>query len=385
MSKEKVVAKEPENPFGGFNVLKGGIVPPTEDKVEDDVLDEDSTIVEEKLEDLDEEAEQIAKADKLLEEVAKKQAAALDKKKKASEPTTEEDELDSEETDGKEDKTKENGYKSAISALFDKGILEVDLEKIEDSEEGFDNAIEETLKNRTSKWVQSKNPDYIKFMEFTDNGGDPKQFLDIYYGNHTWEGFKVESEEAQKLAVRESLRLNDESPEDIEEIVTEWSDNGTLEKRAKSALVKLQKNETYQKEELVSIQKEYADKQKAAQQEYWEGFKKDLYSKEDIKGFKLTPKQKDNLWSYMTVIDKKTGKTEYQKATEAEKDSSLLFAYFAMNKFDTAKLEKQVETKVSRKYNSILNNYTTSTKEKISTGLNETYADNNPFKGFKSA
>ena len=379
MSKEKVTQTEPENLFTGFNILKGGIVPP-ENIVDDDIIDEEPGTIVEKEVDLTEK-EKLEKGDKVLEEIAKKQAEALDKKKKQIEPTTEEDEEDS---DSEPDNLVDNGFKSTIATLVDKGILDVDLEKIEDSEEGFEASIDNTVKSRIDNFINNLDDDFKKLYEFVNNGGDQKQFLEIYYGNHTWEDFKLESEDAQKLAAKEALRLKGETPEDIEEMVTEWADNGTLEKRAKSSLTYLQKSEASQKEELVKIQKEQADKQRAAQQEYWDTFKKDLMSKEDIKGFKLTPKQKDNLWSFMTVIDKKTGKTEYQKATEAEKDSSLLFAYFAMNKFDTTKLEKQVETKVSRKYNSILNNYSKSTKEKISGGFTEQHTDENPFSGFKS-
>ena len=167
-------------------------------------------------------------------------------------------------------------------------------------------------------------------------------------------------------------------------MIDEWEVNGSLEKRAKPALTKLQKNENMQKAELLKQQEAYANQQRKAQEEYWENFKNNIQKKDELKGFKLTPKVKDNLWEFLTVTDKKTGKTGYEKAIEEDTDSSLLFAYLAMNKFDIAKLEKQVETKVSKKYTGMLKNYSTSTKEKISTGKSIDYTDDDPFKGFRS-
>ena len=184
------------------------------------------------------------------------------------------------------------------------------------------------------------------------------------------------------MAIRESLKLSGESEEDINDMIDEWEVNGTLEKRAKSAITKLQKHEKAQKEELVRIQKAQEEKRKAEQLEYWNNFKKQLYEKEQIAGFKVTPKLKDKLWDFMTTPDKE-GKTKYQRAVEQNADSSYLFAYLAMNNFDSSKLEKQVETKVSHNMSKMLKNYANSTKNRISSGGTDDNYDTNPFSAFK--
>ena len=53
-----------------------------------------------------------------------------------------------------------------------------------------------------------------------------------------------------------------------------------------------------------------------------------------------------------------------KKAVEENKDSSLLFAYLAMNNFDISKLEKQVETKTVSKLRDKLSNYS-DTRQKL--------------------
>lgn len=372
------------SPFTGFSVLKGEFVKETSiDKIEDDITDGTEDILDDSKV-LDENAEKALKdGDEALQKVIKAQEKAAKKASKEVEiEDIEEDEEAAPEGDviGKE----ASGFKEFTKALYDKGVLDFndEDEDFEESEEGIEKLVNKTVQNRIDKWAEGLPEDYAKMLEFVQNGGTPKQFLEVYYGNHSWSDFKIEDEDSQKLVLRESLRLAGESSEDIEDMISEWEVNGTLEKRAKPAIAKLQKHESIQKAELVEQQKQEAAKQAKAEQDYWNNFKKELDSRENVAGFKLTPKVKDKLWDFMTKIDR-TGKTGYQQAIEKNKDSSLLFALQAMQGFDISKLEKQVETKVSNKYSAMLKNYSNSTKNRISSGSTEEHTEENPFKAFK--
>jgi hypothetical protein len=381
-----------DNPFGAFKILKGEFAPPSD---EDDIQDGEEGILKEEPNDLTEtsetEEDRLKKADKALEKIAERTA------KKAKGETIQSSQFkesnfedDSDDSDDSDNETGENeetsAFKEFTKNLYQKGVLDFDDtdEDFEESEEGIEKLVNKTVGNRITKWVNDLPPDYSKFLEFVQSGGRPKDFLNVYYGNHSWESFDIEDENKQALAVEESLRLTGEDEDEIRDMVDEWRDNGTLEKRAKSALVKLQKNEAIQKQEIVEIQKQQAVKQKEAQRQYWDGFKNDLFSREDVKGFKLTPKLKEKLWDHMTAIDRSTGKTAYQNSIDNNNEASLLFALQSMLDFDISKLEKQVETKVSNKFGKMLKNYSKTSKEKISGG--STYGNedgSNPFAAFK--
>lgn len=378
-----------DNPFGAFKILKGEFAPPSD---EDDIQDGEEGILKEEPNDLTEtsetEEDRLKKADKALEKIAERTA------KKAKGETIESSQFkesnfdnysdDSDDEAGENEET--SAFKEFTKNLYQKGVLDFDDsdEDFEESEEGIEKLVNKTVGNRITKWVNDLPADYSKFLEFVQSGGKPKDFLNVYYGNHSWESFDIEDENKQALAVEESLRLSGEDEDEIRDMVDEWRDNGTLEKRAKSALVKLQKNEAIQKQEIVEIQKQQAVKQKEAQKQYWDGFKNDLFSRENIKGFKLTPKLKEKLWDHMTAIDRSTGKTAYQNSIDNNNEASLLFALQSMLDFDISKLEKQVETKVSNKFGKMLKNYSKTSKEKISGG--STYGNedgSNPFAAFK--
>lgn len=375
--------KKEVNPFNGFNVLKGGIVLPedTNEPIDSEIVEGDPAVL---TDDIDEptakEKEQMAKADKELERVAKLQAKANAKEQGLDTPDATDVVDDLESTDA------EDGvFKTFIKDLADKNILDVDLEKIEDTEEAVGSAVEETVNKRFEKLLTEKlGDDGIKLLSFIEAGGDPRQFINTFYSDFTWEDFDIESESSQKVAVKESLRLDGYSPEDIEDMVTEWTELGSLKKRAIPALTKLKKMEVSQKDQLLDLQKQKDLEKKSSQEKYWNDFKKDLEAKEDIRGFKVTPKVKENLLNFITVIDKKTGKTAYQEAIDNNKDSSLLFAYLAMNKFDVTKLEKQVESRMSSKLAATLKNYKPSTKDRISSGRTDVQPEGDDmFAGFK--
>ena len=383
-----------DNPFGAFKILKGEFAPPSDD---DDIQDGEEGILKEEPNDLTETSEtgeeRLKKADKALEKIAEKTAKKV-KGELIESSQFKENNFDND-SDDSDDEVEENeetsAFKEFTKNLYHKGVLDFDDsdEDFDDSEEGIEKLVNKiVLKDLTledfTKWVNDLPPDYSKFLEFVQSGGRPKDFLNVYYGNHSWESFDIEDENKQALAVEESLRLTGEDEDEIIDMVDEWRDNGTLEKRAKSALVKLQKNEAIQKQEIVEIQKQQAVKQKEAQRQYWDGFKNDLFSREDVKGFKLTPKLKEKLWDHMTAIDRSTGKTAYQNSIDNNNEASLLFALQSMLDFDISKLEKQVETKVSNKFGKMLKNYSKTSKEKISGG--STYGNedgSNPFAAFR--
>lgn len=374
MSKEKN-----EDPFAAFNMLQGAIIPSDNDggeETESDIIDGDPDLLDDNI---DPEKDALKKGDIALAAIVEKQAKAS----KKSEPII--DEVEDTDQDDLEDEIKEAGFKTAITSLVDKGILDMDLESIEDSEEGLETAINQTVNSKIKSHIASLGEEAIDFLAYIEAGGDPKTFHDTYYKEHSWSDYSIESESSQKIAVRESLKLSGETPEDIEDLISEFEENGSLEKRAKSALVKLQKFDEVSKKNLLESQKQKDLIEKESNKKYWDSFKENLDKKEDLKGFKINKKVKDNLWDYMTVIDKKTGKTEYQKAVAENTDASLLFAYIAMNKFDITSLEKQVTTKAASNLAGIVKNYQKSSKDKISSGVSHYDKEgDDPFALFKA-
>jgi hypothetical protein len=366
-----------KNPFEGFNILKTQAL-----DIKDTQVEEIPHVENEETIDSTEEIPEI-KNEEVSEEEDNKEEIPHVENESVEKP------VNSSKTEETEEESTEFSYKPFIEHLTNKGILSLDENgEIEDSDEGFDKAIEYTAikkaEDAISKYKESLPEDLHKLVEFVELGGNPKEFLDVYYGNSSFENVDITKEENQKHVVREGLRLSGWDESEIEEELKDYEDLGKLETKAKSLLVKLQNHETVQKANLIKAQEEYANTQKENVKKYWEDLKTDLYNKENINGFQLNKKIKDEVWEFMSSPDRKTGKTKLQVHNETNKDAQFLYAYLAYNNWDISKLEKEVKTKVTSELRKNLSKFT-DTRTKIKSGRSEVQKEEeNPFAGFKT-
>lgn len=361
-----------ENPFEGFDFLDAPA--PAGTKKTEEASDDLSP----------EEIEAIEKA-------AKEQAKPKDKSTKKEEKEEGEEKEEDEEKPEKESLIEEeednsNPLEEYARHMAAKGLLDLDEEDKVETEEDLEALQAKTIKNGIESYKQSIPEDGQKFLEFLENGGNPADFHKYYYSDASFADYPLDSEENQKYIVTEALKLEGYTDEEIEDEINDAIDLGKLEKKASTHLKKLQKLEAQNKERLIEAQKEYAKQQEELRKQEWENFKNGLFNKEQIAGFKMTPKMKQEIWDYMSKpVNKKTGLTQYQIDSKENEDARYMFAYLLKNKWDIKSLEKQVETKTVSKLKSKLSNYTDSRTKLSSPRTNiQKDDDSNPFAGFKN-
>ena len=272
--------------------------------------------------------------------------------------------------ESKQENTEESSsLKVFASWLGDKGLVDYDEETFEDSEDGLKKLMSSTVDREVENYKKSLPDDVHKLVEFIEAGGNPKNFIDTYYGSASWNDFDIDDDDSQKTVLKEYLKAQGEDEEDINETIDTYEVSGILEKKAKGALNKLQAYEKQYQDQIFEQQKKYDVEQKAVAKKQYEDFKADLYAKEDIQGFKLTPKLKDNLWDFIMKPDK-TGKTGLQKHNETNTNAQYMYAYLAMNDWDLSKLERQVKTKVNSELASKLSNFKDG-RSKLKTGQSD--------------
>lgn len=362
MSKEKETPEE--NLFEGFNLLNNAPSKSVAKKpIKEEVIDTDT--------------DELSEEDLAALALAEKGTKASSKKK--------EEVIEEKEEDQPEEGNEFLGFAKFLS---EEGI--VDFEESEEikTEKDLAKIVGKTIKKGIDEYKSSKPEDVQKFLDFVDNGGNPSDFHKYYYGDASFENFDINSEENQKYIITEALKQEEYTPEEIEAELADLEDLGKLDKKAAIYLKKFQKIEKEQKNLLVEAQKDYAIKQQEAIDKEWTTFKDGLYKKEEIGGFKFTPKMKDDLWDYMVKpINKKTGETQYQKDQKESEDARYIFAYLLKNKWDVKSLEKQVESKQVSKLKGSLSNYSDSRAKLKSAASKIELEDNssNPFAAFKKA
>lgn len=291
-------------------------------------------------------------------------------------------------TNNSEEEEEEEGVSHIAvfaSYLGDKGIVDFDPETFKDSEEGLVELVSNSINKGIEEYKASKPEEVQMFLDFVDNGGDPRKFHEVYYNQKSWEKFEVKDDNSAKIVIEEYLREIGEEDEEIQETIDTLEAGGILEKKAKAYLAKIQKFETDSKKQLLDQQKKFDAEQKLKAKEEYDSFKKDLYSKEEIQGFKLTPGVKDKLWNYITSVDKKTGLTPLQKHNQENTNAQYLYAYLAMNDWDLSKLAQKEKTKAHSELADKLRNFRDG-RSKIKSGQSDNFGDQNKqgnFSAFK--
>jgi hypothetical protein len=370
--------EQEENLFEGFNLLKDGALAAPEKVAKKPK--------EEIKEELSAEDKKAKEAEDALELAKKEADDILAKKSKTSskeEPGTDEEEEDGE--DFKEE-DEEGSLKPFVSHMASKGLIDWEEgEEFDDSEEGIEKLQAKTISNGINKWKAGYDEDTQKYLEFVENGGRPSDFHKYYYQDASFADLKLDDEDTQKYVIREGLIASGWSEEDVADEISLYEDAGKLEAKAESHLKRLQKIEADNKDLLVAAQKKYAEEQKEIQKQEWVEFKKGLFDKEQISGFKLTPKVKEEVWDYMTkVVSKKEGLTQYQiDSKEKGPEARYIFAYLMKNNWDASKLEKEMKNKVVSEVKKKLSNYSDGRNKMKSGSPRLEKEEGNSFAGFK--
>jgi len=365
-----------ENLFGNFKFINEDIPKDLEkeDKNKKEVKEEDKKIEDE-----------ISEEEKIALKEAKEASEKKSKKESKSEDKVEELVENNETEEVGEIDNNESEFSIWAKHLNEKGILDLSEDDKIESEEDLERIQIRTIQNGINDYKQSIPEDGQKFLEFIENGGNPSDFHKYYYGDASFEDFNIESEENQKYVITEALKIEGYTDDEINDEINDAVDLGKLEKKASTHLKKLQKLEKEQKELLLETQKNYAREQEELRKNEWESFKKGLFDKDEIGGFKFSNKMKQDTWEYMTkVVEKKQGLTQYQLDSKENSDARYIFAYLLKNKWDIKSLEKQVTTKAVSKLREKLSNYT-DTRNKIKSGTpTKQNTEEGSFAGFKT-
>lgn len=367
------------DPLKGFSLFNGNLVGNIPVEVKEEKLEEqeeDEIISTPNPENL----KTAGKVDKVINNKVGEEPDETENSEEKEEESTEEVEEESEENEEDNQEEEEQQYIPILNHFNSKGILDIP-EEIEDTEEGFEKTIEYTVNNRVKTGIENElsilGDKGKEFLEFVKSGGKPEDYIEMYFNPVSWENFTPENEEDYKYIIKQSLiNLEDYTAEEADEVIEDFEKTESIEKHGKKHLSKLQKLEITEKENRVKTQIEANKKILKQREEAYNSFKENLLKKEEISGFKLTPKDRSDLLDYMTKVDKKTGKTAYQSAIETKEDSNMLYAYIAMKGFNLEKLEKQVKTKVvSNLANKLKNINTSDSRSKLKNGQTDSFEE----------
>ena len=261
----------------------------------------------------------------------------------------------SEDSEASEEETEESTALRIFAEMQrDKGLIDYKDDEFEDDEEWLLNKVSETVDSKVGEYKDSMPSEIRYLLENYEEGVPLNNLLNMQSQEQVYESITPEalekSEALQKNVVRDLLLKSGWSEERVQKKLQRYEDAGVLHEEAEEALSSLVDIQKQQKEQYVLQQKQEQQQRIQAHEQWLTDLKDHIGKKEEIlPGFKLSPKDKDNLYKGITKLDK-SGKNEIMRLREKDPEFDLKIAYLAtVLKWDFSAFERQSTTKSTRK------------------------------------
>lgn len=245
-----------------------------------------------------------------------------DGEKNATEEQTEEEEI--------EDITEEES--SQVGAFFDAFAeslgWDVSDEERPDSIEGLISYIQQIVEQNSKPEYADERIQHLD--EYVKNGGKFEDFYNNMSQSISYDDLDVETETDQKLAVRDYLKLQGYTEEQISKKIQRYEDADVLEDEASDAIERLKEIKQLELEETQRQQQQYAERQRQSAIQFVSDLNNKISNITSIRGVQIPRQDRKLLFDYITKVDA-NGMTQYQKDFNKNMINNLIeSAYFTM-------------------------------------------------------
>lgn len=166
--------------------------------------------------------------------------------------------------------------------------------------------------------------------EYVKNGGKFEDFYSVQKESLTLDSIDLEDEANQKAVVRELLKHDGYTDDQINKRISRYEDADMLFEESEDALDRLKSIRKREAEYAAQQQKEIAEQQAAQQKEFFDTVTKDINSLNSIRGIAIPKEDRKALFEYIFKVDQ-NGVSQYQKDFNKNLSKNLIeSAYFTM-------------------------------------------------------
>lgn len=275
--------------------------------------------------------------------------------------TTDTDDTDDNSDDGGDNTTETDvesvSYKAIVDYLADNGIIDsIDDYDGEDTPEVIEMAVERTARNLVENYKESIPEVGKQFLDYLEKGGDPSKFISSLETPIDFNNVDLTDEDTQKKVYTEYLKSIDWTHEEIEQELADAEDNLSLERKANTAIKKLEKTHKAKQEELNAQLEREQQAQVQAYNNYISEIKETINNSNNIAGLVVSPSDKSDFEKYILERDSE-GLTKYERELQENPvKTQLELAYLKFKKYDFGKVAKQAETQATKRIAGIIRN-----------------------------
>ena len=166
--------------------------------------------------------------------------------------------------------------------------------------------------------------------QYVKNGGKFEDFYDVQKQTLTLDSIDLEDETNQKAVVRELLKHDGYTDDQINKRISRYEDADMLFEESEDALDRLKAIRKREAEEAAQQQEQIAQQQAAQQKEFFDTVTKDISNLTDIRGINIPKEDRKALFEYIFKVDQ-NGISQYQKDFNKNLSKNLIeSAYFTM-------------------------------------------------------
>jgi hypothetical protein len=222
-------------------------------------------------------------------------------------------------------------YESDITGVFQEKLAEeLGWEFGEDEKFSSVKEMVDFMKNVVE---ESSKPMYAseeieRLNDFVTNGGKLEDFYTtVKPGGINPEVLDITSDADLKLAIREKLILQGYKDDRIKKMISRYEDGDILQDEGEDAVEFLKEYKIAEKEKLLENTRKNAEQVKIQQQKFYSTVESNIKSLEDIRGIKVSGRDKQDLLDYIFKPDS-TGVTKYQRDYMSDVKNLIESAYF---------------------------------------------------------
>ena len=196
-----------------------------------------------------------------------------------------------------------------------------------------------TVEGLTEYWAEvikeNSVPQYAderiqKLDEYVRNGGKFEDFYSKQQESLSLDDIDMEDETNQKAVIRELLKHNNYTDEQINKKISRYEDADMLYEESEDALDRLKQIRTQEVEYARQQQEEYAKQQAEQSKAFYDSVTNDINALTNIRGIAIPKEDRKALFDYIFKVDQ-NGLSQYQKDFNENLSKNLIeSAYFTM-------------------------------------------------------
>lgn len=261
---------------------------------------------------------------------------------------SEEDNQDDEEEISDEDKTP---YQILMEDLVEKGVLFADEDKEYDvSEDGIQELLEDTVNARLGSLFQ-ENEELAMLYDVVQNGGTIQDVMEIY-GEVNYSELDMSDAGTQEQVVIDYYTAKGISEDRIARLIETSKDDGSFGNEVQEAYTALVNSQRAQMQEYLDSLEQRKIEEEEYAREQMVTLRQTINNIEEIQGFKMDKRTRDDFFNYMTQPTK-SGLTRLQEdAQDYEKQLVMAFMYYT--NFNSEDLQRRATNNVADKLSKAL-------------------------------